>query len=438
MSSTLYRHDSGYDAERAGFQTLASHRPEVIVPAASPDDVRRAVSHAAARGLPVAVQATGHGLPVPAEGGLLVTTGRMNAVTIDPAAGTARIEAGVRWEQVIAAAAGHGLAPLSGSSPVVGAVSYTLGGGLGLMARRYGYAADQVRAVDVVTADAELRHVTPEGDPDLFWALVGGRSNFGVATALEIGLVPVERLYGGALYFGTDLAGPALRAWRDWTRSLPEELTSSIAVIPFPDSPHAPAPFRGQTVAHVRVAFTGNAAEGEELLAPLRAVGPRLMDTVGELPYTGSAAIHNDPTTPSGYHSTHSLLRELPEEALEALLGARAVIEVRHLGGALAKPQSVANSVGNRDALYYAGMLTPGLAPGADLTAVRAAHEAVRRALAPWATGGQVLNFLYGDQATPENVRRAYEPGDYERLTRLKAAWDPENLFRLNHNIPPA
>ncbi|MGR6912824.1 FAD-binding oxidoreductase [[Actinomadura] parvosata] len=417
----LHRNDPGYDAERTGFQLLDPHRPDLVVPAATPEDVRRAVAYAADAGLPVAVQATGHGLPQAATEGVLITTGRMNAVTVDPATATARIEAGVRWEQVIAAAARHGLAPLSGSSPSVGAVSYTLGGGLGLLARTYGYAADRVRAVDVVTADAEMRHVTP-GD-DLFWALVGGRAAFGVVTALEIGLVPVARLYGGALHF--EQVETALRTWRDWTETVPDEMTSSIAVIPFP----------GRTVAHIRIAYTGDPKEGERLVRPLRAIGPRLLDTVGEMPYTASAAIHNDPTTPSGYFATHSLLRELPD--VTPLLGVRGVIEVRHLGGALARPQGAPNAVGNRSARYFAAVLSPGLAPGTDVAALRPAHDAVHDALSPWATGGRLLNFLYGANAGPEQVRRAYEPEDYARLTALKAKWDPDHLFRLNHPIPP-
>jgi FAD/FMN-containing dehydrogenase len=435
VKSILRRNDPGYDAERSGFQLLAAHEPDLVVPATGADDVRQAVARAAADGLPVAVQATGHGLPVAATGGLLITTGRMNRVRVDPATATARVEAGATWERVIAEAARHGLAPLSGSSPNVGAVSYSLGGGIGLLARRYGYAADQVRAVDVVTADGEPRHVTP-GD-DLFWALVGGRGNFGAVTAIEIGLVPVSTLYGGGLWYDTDHLETVLRTWLDWTGALPDELTSSIAIIPFPDVPQVPAPFRGRRVAHVRVACTGDAEEGEELLRPLRAVAPRLVDTVGELPYTSSHAIHNDPKDPAGYFATHTLLRARP--APDALLDARdLVVELRHLGGALSKPQGHPNAIGNRDAAYFAAALSPGLAPGADTGALRPAHDRVARALEPWATGGRVLNFLYGDNATPDNVRRAYEPGDYERLTRLKAEWDPRNMFRLAHAIPAA
>ncbi|MEO3875464.1 FAD-binding oxidoreductase [Nonomuraea sp. B12E4] len=420
-----------YDGERAGFQLLDPYEPDLIVPAGTPHDVRLAVARAADAGLPVAVQATGHGLPRTTPGGLLITTGRMNGVTVDPATATARIEAGTRWEQVIEAAARHRLAPLSGSSPAVGAVSYTLGGGIGLLARRHGYAADQVRAIDVVTADARSRHVTPESDPDLYWALAGGRGSFGVVTALEIGLVPVERLFGGGLYFDTGLVADALRTWADWTAALPEEMTSSIAIIPFPDRPQVPAPFRGRRVAHIRIAYAGEPEEGATLVRPLRAIGPRLVDTVAEMPYTASDTIHNDPTHPAGYFATHSLLRELPPASLDVLLGADdSVVELRHLGGALSKPQSHPNSVGNRDALYFAGLLTPGLAPGTDTRPLRLAHDQVRRALTPWATGGRVLNFLYGENATPEEVRRAYEPADLERLITLKAQWDPTHLFR--------
>jgi FAD/FMN-containing dehydrogenase len=426
--------DEGYDGERAGFQALARHRPDVIVGVTDAADVRAAVAHAAANGLPVAVQATGHGMPIAAEGGLLISTRRMTGVRIDPAAATARIEAGVRWERVIEEAARHGLAPLSGSAPSVGAVSYTLGGGLGLMARRYGYAVDQVRAIEVVTADGELREVTAATEPDLFWALLGGRGNFGVVTALEIGLVPVTGLYGGGLFF--DLATGVVQGWAEWTRGLPEEMTSSVAVIPFPDASQVPEVFRGRRVAHVRIAYTGGPQEGERLLEPLRAIGPRLVDSVKELPYTESGSIHNDPAEPMAYYATHSLLRELPARAVDALLETeRAILEIRHLGGALAKPGL--GPVVNRDAEYLVGVLSR-LAPGGDPGEVRPLHQQVRAALSPWATGGRSLSFLYGENTAPDQVRLAYDPEDYRRLAALKAVWDAGNLLRLNANIPPA
>lgn len=434
--------DDGYDRERAGFQRALEQRPAVIVGAAGAEDVRLAVELAAAHGLPVAVQATGHGLVNPCEGGVLISTGRMTSVRVDPAARTARFEAGATSEQVVQAAAPYGLAPPSGSAPHVGAVSYTLGGGLGLLARRYGFAADHVRAIDVVTPDGRRRHVTAASDPELFWALRGGRDNFGVATAVEIGLLPVERLYGGGLYFAAEHAADAMRAWIEWTATVPEELTSSVGLVPYPDVPALPEPLRGRFVAHLRVAYLGDPADGERLVAPLRAVGPRLIDRLGELPYTESGSIHNDPTFPDAYDGSNVLLSgldaSLPGTVLE-LVGPDApvpcVTELRHLGGALARPPAVPSAVGHRDAPAIARVLSP--LGGADLDTVRGVHERFFDALRPW-TVGRSLNFIYGHNGTVEQVREAYDPGDYRRLRELKAVHDSANLFRCNHNVPPA
>jgi FAD binding domain/Berberine and berberine like len=433
--------DDGYDQERAGFQTALEHRPALIVGAAGAEDVRLAVELAAARDLPVAVQATGHGLSVPCEGGVLISTRRMAAVRVDAAARTAWVEAGATSAQVIQAAARHGLAPLSGSAPDVGAVSYTLGGGMGLLGRRYGYAADHVHAVDVVTADARLRHVTASSDPDLFWALRGGRDNFGVVTGMETELLPVARLYGGGLYFAAEHAAGALETWREWTATVPEELTSSVGLIPYPDVPMLPEPLRGRWVAHLRVVYLGDPADGERLVAPLRAVGPRLIDRLGELPYTESGSIHNDPTFPESYYGTNVLLSSfdaVPRIALE-LVGADApvpcVVELRHLGGALARPPAVPSAVGHRDAQAMARVLTP--LGGADIDTVKGVHGRFYEALRPWTTG-RALSFIYGQAATVEQVREAYDPDDYRRLGELKGVYDPGNLFRCNHNIAPS
>ncbi|WP_067451003.1 FAD-binding oxidoreductase [Actinomadura macra] len=433
----------GYDDERSGFQLAGPHRPDVIVGAVDAEDVRAAVEYAAGHGLPVAVQNTGHGLPAGAGGGLLISTRRMTGLRVDAEARTAWIEAGVRWAEVVPEAAAHGLAPLSGSAPGVGAVSYVLGGGIGLMSRKYGSAADHVRSVDVVTADARLRHVTPESDPDLFWALLGGRANFGVVTGLEIGLLPVERLYGGGLYFDTGLCSEVMETWRTWSATVPDEMTSSIALIPVPDVPAFPEPLRGRHITHVRIAYVGDSADGERLVAPLRAIGPRLIDTVADMPYTESGAIHNEPPVPMAYTSTNIVVKDLGADVVRTLLdlagpGApdRAVVEIRQLGGALAAAPAVPNAVGNRDAGYLIGVLSK-FGPGTDEDAVHALHTRCRELLGPHSSG-QILNFLFGADATPERVREAFAPATYQRLAQLKAVYDPANLFRLNHNIPPA
>ncbi|MFD6323177.1 FAD-binding oxidoreductase [Streptomyces sp. NPDC058442] len=434
--------DDDYDTERVRYQTFQPHAPALVVGAVDAEDVRLAVEFGAAHDLPVGVQATGHGPARHAGTGVLISTRRMNEVRIDPVSRTARVAAGTVWQQVVDAAAPHGLAPLSGSAPHVGAVAYTLGGGLGLMARRFGYAADHVRRLGVVTADGRPRDVDADHEPELFWALRGGRDNFGVVTTMDIGLMPVERLYGGALYFDGSRAEEVVNTWLHWTTGVPEDMTSSLALVPLPDLPPLPEPLRGRYVVHVRIAFLGGPKEGEHLIAPLRALGPRLADTVRVLPYTESGTIHNDPVPPAAYTGTNAMLSGLDESAVRDVLTlagpdspVTGIVEVRHLGGALGRAPRPTNSVGNRDAAYLLAVLnrvTPATADG-----VRAAHTRLTDALKPLTTG-RSLNFLYGANATADQVAMAYSPDDYRRLRRLKAEWDPANLLRINHNIPPA
>lgn len=437
--------DDGYDAGRAGFQLFRPHLPEVLVAAEDTADVVAAVRFAESHGLAVAVRGMGHGQPDGATGGLLITTSRMSGVVVNATAGTAWISAGTSWAQVIEAAAVHGLVPLAGSAPHVGAIPYTLGGGLSLFARRHGYAADHVRALDVVLPCGEQRHVTARSEPELFWASRGAGGNFGVVTGMEIGLVRASTLYGGGLYFDAPLIGEVLRTWRRWTETVPEDMTSSVALIPFPDVPGPPEPLRGRHIAHVRIAHLG--AGGEELVAPLRAVGDRLIDSLGELPCREMASICNDPTGAMPYRGTSGLLGDLEDGAVEALLdhvgpgsADPCVLELRHLGGALSRPPATANAVGGRDARFLFG-ITSGLSsaepPEAELDASRAREHRVREAMSPWTTG-RCLNFLGGDDSTVESVRASYAPDDYRRLRELKALHDPANMFRHGRPIPPA
>lgn len=432
--------DAGYDAECTGFNRAVRHRPAAVVGATGAADVRAAVRYAADRGLAVAVQNTGHGPASAADGGLLVRTHRMTDVHVDPQARTARVAAGARFAHLVPEAAAHALAPLNGSAPHVGVAGYTLGGGISLLARSHGLAADRVRSLDVVTADGRLRHVTPERDPDLYWGLLGGRDNLGVVTALETELVPVTRLYGGGLYFDAGEVPGLLAEYRRWTATVPEAMNSSVALVPFPDDPGVPEPLRGRCAYHVRVAHTGPAAEGEQLLAPLRAAGPRLVDAVRELPYAENAAIHDEPPTPMPWYSDCLLLRDLDETAVRAVLDRagpdarpRTIVELRHLGGAFAQRPAHPNAVGHRDARFLLGVLVPGDGDPEAVTHVRRVVEA----LAPW-TLGRFPGFLgHGPAATPDHVRTAYAPADRARLASLKARHDPAHTFRLGHHVPP-
>jgi FAD/FMN-containing dehydrogenase len=432
--------DDGFHEEIAGHQTALRHRPAMVAGAVDASDVAAAVEFAAANDLPLGVQATGHGLSVALPGGVLISTRRMDGVRIHPESRTAWLAAGVRWGQVIAAAARYGLAPLNGSGSTIGAVSYTLGGGIGLLSRQYGFAADHVRGVEVVTADGRVRQVSAEREPDLFWALRGGRTNFGIVTAMEIDLVPVRRLYGGSMVLDGALAEDFLPAYREWTRTVPDELTSSMALSVLPDVPGVPETARGRLLVHVCLAYTGSALTGRRLLAPLRDVGPLVASDLRDMQYADCATIHNDMTQPHPYYGSNVMLRDLDDTVLRTMLdlagtGEPTILEVRHLGGAMGRPSAVPNAVGLRASRYVLRLVTPlGFVA---LDKVRAAHRRFYDRLAPWAVG-RSLNFMYGDDLTPDQVRDGYDAEDYARLAELKAIHDPANLFRWHHNIRPA
>ncbi|MFI1676867.1 FAD-binding oxidoreductase [Streptomyces sp. NPDC020607] len=431
--------DAGYAEEIAGMQTGFATRPDLVFGAENADDVVAAVAHATGAGLPVGVQATGHGVPGASEGGVLISTRRMDAVRIDPGARTATIGAGARWGQVVEAAVEHGLAPLNGTAPSVGAVAYTLGGGLGILGREFGYAADYVRAVDVVTGDGVLRHVTRDSDPELFRGLLGGGAQLGVVTELEIGLVPVARLYGGALTFDGRAVDPAavLRGYEEWTRTLPDEVTSSLAALVYPDLPQLPPHLRGSYLVLIRVAFTGSEAEGERLVAPLRELGPTVSDTLREMPYADSPSIHGDPDFPHAYYGDNAVLSTLDVEAAADILtltgpdaAAMHILQLNHLGGALARPAGNAdNAVPYREAGWLLRILSP--LDGTDVEAHRKVHARAFGLVAPQ-TLGRSLNFVFGGNDRPEGL---YDPETRKRLAGLKATYDPANLFRRNYSV---
>ena len=421
--------DTSTDDEVTSFQTGFALRPDLVFPVRSADDVVTAVRHAADARLPVTVLATGHGLPGAVEGGVLISTRHMDRVSIDPETRTARIQAGVRWQQVVEAAAPHGLAPLNGSAPGVGAVSYTLGGGLGILAREFGYAADHVRALDVVTADGRLRHVTQESD--LYWGLLGGGRHLGVVTELEIGLVPVRTLYGGSLAFDGREADPTalLRAYEEWTRTVPATLTSSFAAVPYPDLPALPPRLRGRYVVSVRVAYTG--ADGDQLVAPLREFGPVLADSLRVMPYAESHTIHSDPDFPHAYYGDSAVLGELDVERVGEVLGrtgpgagAMVVVQINQLGGALARPAP--NSVPYREGRFLVRLLAMG-----ERGKARRLLDPAFALLAP-VTLGRAVNFAFGAGDRGEGL---YDAETLKRLAELESTYDPASLFRGNHNV---
>jgi FAD/FMN-containing dehydrogenase len=238
--------DHGYDEARQAWNLTTDERPAVVVVAESATDVVHAVRFARSRGMRIAPQGTGHGSePLePLEDAMLLRTVRMRDVRIDPAARTARAEAGALWQDVTVPAGQHGLAALAGSSANVRVTAYTLGGGMGWLARRYGLAANSVTAAEIVTPDGRLRRADADHEPDLFWAVRGGGGSVGVVTALEMRLHPVRELYAGALFFPIQRTAEVLHAWRAWTGTVPDEVTSLGRILRLPPLPEVPEPNR--------------------------------------------------------------------------------------------------------------------------------------------------------------------------------------------------
>ncbi|WP_129663052.1 FAD-binding oxidoreductase [Phytoactinopolyspora endophytica] len=431
--------DDSYDRERLSWHRTLDPRPAAVVESDSADDVRAAVLTAREQDLPFAVQATGHGTYTPCDGGLLLKTGRMATVQVDPESRTARVGPGARWTEVVTAAAGYGLVPISGTLGV-GATGFTLGGGAGYLSRTYGFAADSLVSADLVTADG--RKLTASGDehPDLFWAIRGGGGNFGVATSLELLLFPVRRVYAGMSYYPAERATEILSVYREWALDEPDELNTGITVMQMPDMEQVPEPLRGRAVLGVRAICLADADNARNHLDRLtKAAGTPLMGGFAESTFAdASAAVGGTEQPPTAVDQRFELFHDICDDVVAALVDTIdtpvAAVEVRHWGGAMGRPGAHGGPVGHRDvpfSVLTAAMLSGD--EGTDAGAIRALDTVAGR-IRPHATGGSFLNFL-GDTSRTE---AAYTADNYRRLRKVKRDWDPENVLSGSHNIPPA
>jgi FAD binding domain len=435
--------DARYDNARRAWNLAIDQQPAAVAFPETAADVTAAVSYAAERGLRVGAQGTGHNAgPLGSLADtVLVRTDKMRGIRIDPQARTARVQAGVVWLDVVEAAAVHGLAALAGSSPDVGVAGYTVGGGLSFLGRKYGLAASNVTAAELVTADGRLVRADHEHEPDLFWAVRGGGGSFGVVTALEFRLFPYTQAYAGALWYPIGRAAEVLHAWGELTRGpAPDELTTIGRLLNFPPIPQIPEQVRGQSFAIVEAYHTGDPAQADALLAPLRALGP-VNDTITVVPMPALSHLHMDPEQPLPYAGDGILLADLPATAVDAFVqvsGAEArfpllSVEIRHLGGELARPRPGNGALACLDADYV--LFAVSMTPVPELVApVMAQVEAVKDALAPWAARQMYLNFA--ETQTP--AAPFWTEHANQRLRRIKAAVDPHNLIRANHPVPPA
>ncbi|PVZ05889.1 FAD-binding oxidoreductase [Actinomycetospora cinnamomea] len=426
--------DAEFTAAVAPFVTTLTPRPDLVVAARSPGDVVAAVRWAGAEGRPVTVQATGHQLVSDLAGSVLISTRDLDGVRVDPVARTAVVGGGARWKQVIAASAPHGLAPVSGSSSNVGVAGFCLGGGHGPLSRAFGTGADQVRRIRVVTADGIERDVDATREPDLFAVMCGGKAGFGVVTEIEIALHPVSRLYGGGIFFPGEASPQVLHAWREWIATLPDEASSSVALLRLPPDPSLPPPLQGAFVAHLRFAYLGTAEEGAALLAPMRAVAEPVADMVDEMPFAAIDAIHADPTEPMPVWDDSATLSELPAEAVDALLAAAGpgvdtpliIAELRQLGGAIARrPDRAHDAVAGRDAGFTLYALAPMFPPVAAIAP--AATRAVVDALRPRVDGG-LPNFQ--GLASGGRLGALWDAETLAWLTSVREQYDPAGMFR--------
>jgi len=433
--------NGGYDEARLAWNLAVDQRPSAVVVAESAADVVEAVRFARSRGMRIAPQGTGHGsAPLESlERAMLLKTSRMRRVDIDPGARTVRVEAGAEWQDVTVPAGRHGLAALAGSSPNVGVTGYTLGGGIGWLARRYGLAANSVTAVEVVTPDGRLARADAEHEPNLLWAVKGGGGSVGVVTALEMTLYPVRELYAGALFFPIERSADVLHAWREWTGTVPDEVTSVGRILRFPALPEVAERLRGRAFAVLEAAYLGDALAGDELLRPLRGLGPEI-DTFATIPAPALQALHMDVEPPVPAVVDGGLLADAPPaaiDALVALVGPDAVTpllgaELRHLGGALARPAPGGGAQAAIDAKY--AWLTGGLATTATGRAVRAHVRAVKDALTPWRAAYDYFNFA----ETPAEAGAVLSHDAYQRLREIKAAYDPDEAIVSAHPVRPA
>lgn len=434
------RQDPGWDRARVAWNLAIDQRPQLVAYPETVNDVIEVVAFARRRGLRVAPQGTGHGAaPLGAiRDAVLLKTSRLRELEIDPTRRCARVGAGLSWRRVQAAAAAHGLAGLAGSSPDVGVVGYTLGGGLGWLARRYGLACNSVRAIDVVTADGRFRRVDAAHEPDLFWALRGGGGSFGIVTSIEFALYPVRRLYAGALLWPQERAAEILPAWHRWAAAMPDSVTSVGRLLNVPPDSEMPERLRGRSLVLVEAVCMSDIDEGIELLRPLRDLQPE-SDTFAMLAPTSVGDLHMDPVGPVPAFIDGWLLGDLPPAAIDALVESAGPgsgstllsVELRHLGASLAVASPEHGALASLDASHATSIYS--LTPDERSAGAAEHHAATLRAhLAAWETERNYPNFA--DRSF--DLSRIYSPASCERLGRVKAQYDPDDLIRARHPVP--
>ena len=430
--------DESWDVARQAFNLAIDQRPMAVAFPVDDRDVVSVIDLARDRGLRIAAQATGHNAgPLGSlEETILVNTSELTGVEIDAPERRVRVGAATKWDKVIEPLSDAGLAGLHGSSSDVGIVGYSLGGGMGWLARKHGLQASSVTAVEMVTADGRLLRADETDETDLLWALRGGGGNFGLVTAMEFAVHPVDELYAGALLFEFDRAAEVLHAWNEALPTLPDELMSWVSLLHVPDLPFAPEPLRGRSFAALMAAFLGEEAEGRVLLSGIRELGP-IMDTFSVTPPKVLGELAMDPPDPLPYLSGHQLLGPITPSTIDRLVAAvdrssrLVMLQLRHTEGALGR----ASSDHGAHPQLPGSVATFGLGVIPDqesMAAVATSLQTVEEILAPH-TVGRYPSFV----EKPADAQDFFDPDTWARLGKIKAEYDPTDMFTGNHHIPP-
>jgi FAD/FMN-containing dehydrogenase len=444
--SVIGPEDAGYDEARSIWNGAIDRRPAWVARCTGVADVVAAVDFARERDLLVAVRSGGHGVGGHAlcDGGLVIDLSPMKGIRVDPAARTARAEAGVLWGELDRETQLFGLATVGGIVTHTGIAGLTLGGGIGWLLRKHGATVDNLLSADVVTAQGEIVTASEEENSDLFWALRGGGGNFGIVTSFEYRLHPVGPIVlAGPVFHPFEDAQEVLRFYREFIAAVPDELTTIFELSVAPPLPFLPEEVHGKPIVMVGACYAGSPDEGAEVVRPLKQFGRPLADLLEPKPYTALQSMF-DPFVPHGWHRYWKSV-ELPpltDDAIDTLVehsseptSPKSYTIVFQLGGALARAGEGATAFSQRDAAHNVNINAVWTEEDPDAERHIVWARDFFGAMQPHAGGRVYLNFL-GDEGG-DRVRQAYGARTYERLVELKRAYDPTNLFRLNQNIEP-
>jgi FAD/FMN-containing dehydrogenase len=434
--------DEGYDAARALWNARFDRRPAVIARCQTTEDVQAAVDFARTHDLQLSVKGGGHAFAANTvgEGGLLIDLSPMKGIEVDPESKTARIQPGLKWGEVDPVTQKHGLSPVGGTVSTVGVAGFILGGGSGYLSRQHGMAVDNLLSVDVVTADGRLVHASEDENPDLFWALRGGSGNFGVVTSFEVRLHEVgPEILTGQIVHRFEDAAAVLRLYRDFMRDAPDEVQCYPFIFHAPPIPEFPAEFHGEIVIDLVVFHSDPGAK--EVFQPLLDFGNPILAFVAPQSYIENQKAF-DAGLPAGHRweSRAHQLTALSDELIETVIanvgelpGDFTSAYFDAAGGAIARVDPSATAYPQREAPCAFHIMAGWISPDRD-DEITSWTQAFHDALTPFSTGGVYVNVLgTGEEA---RVRAAYGP-NYDRLVELKRKWDPNNRFRMNHNIEP-